>query len=127
MRRFMLAVLILGLSGCVTPVIPLPPPVYELEIDSTTQSVVMKNRDPKGDGRYANALIYFYNVRSGEGVIAQADSSGKYRTAPVQFSDLDRFELWGARFADDSPSSIVCVTMDKGEPKGYVEACKPGP
>ncbi len=75
-------------GGCVSPVIPLPPPIYELEIDYTTQSVMAKNKKPEGDSAYANKLVYFYNIMSGEGVITTADGSGKYRTAPVKFNDL---------------------------------------
>jgi hypothetical protein len=114
-------------GGCVSPVIPLPPPIYELKIDYTTQSVTAKNKKPEGDSAYANKLVYFYNIMSGEGVITTADGSGKYLTAPVKFNDLDRFEIWGARFADDSPSNIICVTMDKQKGGGYVEACKSSP
>jgi len=105
------------LAGCVTPVIPIPPPIFELERQDLTQTVVVKSG--QASGQHANALIYFLNLTTGEGVITQADEYGKYRSAALKAIEGQQLELWAARFADDSPSSIICFVLDQKSPTGW--------
>lgn len=102
---------LVALNGCVTPVIPLPPPEPRLmALDQTKKEIVLAG-DPSS--AHAGALIFVFNQRTGMGTITQASpTDGRFVTQPIKVEDGDRMDIWAARFAEDDPSSIRCKKVD---------------
>jgi hypothetical protein len=117
-------ILLLSLgNGCVTPNIPLPPPPLDTlsfkVIDPAQDQVVIRG---SANPTYRGYLVFFYNLRSGEGVISQADpADGSFETNPIKVQDQDQLEFWAARRQEDTPSDVACVQLDV--PQGGMTTC----
>jgi hypothetical protein len=107
-------------AGCVTPVIPLPPPAPK----KLTQDLTTGEGSLEGVASEPGTLVYVFNSSTGTGVIATADSQNRFVTQKMAMADEDHLELWGSRFSEDSPSSIRCITVDSTVPQGFREECK---
>ena len=84
MRRIALVMLVVGLAGCVTPSIPIPPPdpaMMNFSVDSQNNTAVF-SYPPKED--YESAIVYVFNRDQGVGIIEQARPDGSVGpTRPV--------------------------------------------
>jgi hypothetical protein len=81
-RCLLLALVLTGLAGCITPSIPIPPPSPErmvFEVDAV--GGVATFTYPANDN-YADAIVYVYNRTIGEGIITHAAANGSIQTGP---------------------------------------------
>jgi hypothetical protein len=121
-----LVALIFGVSGCVTPVIPLPPPRPEhmsLNVVDQQQSLITINGI---DPNLHDVLIFFFNQRTGNGVITRTSRTGEYASEPFEAIVGDRLDTWATRWTDDIPSSSIClVVVGDAQPEGLKEECPP--
>lgn len=120
-----LIILSIWVASCVTPVIPLPPPdpqSMSLALVDPEQSLItMSGRDPA----MTNALIFLFNQRAGQGVITRCTDRGAFATEPFEAIVGDRLDMWATRWADESPSSTICLEiLGDAQPEGFRE-CRP--
>ena len=88
MRRSigLLVLVLVGLAGCVTPSIPIPPPdpaqmTFTVSVEGTDSTAVF-SYPAKAD--YGDAIVYVFNRDQGVGIIAQAAPDGSVGpTKPV--------------------------------------------
>ena len=86
MRRFGLALLVLGFAGCVTPSIPIPPPdpammTFTVTVEGQSSTATF-SYPAKAD--YADAIVYVFNRDQGIGIIETARNDGSVGpTRPV--------------------------------------------
>jgi hypothetical protein len=102
--------LALGTFACVTPSVPLPPPLISSLSFATAPIagyVVMKG-DPTS--RHANVRFYVYNLSKGDGAIAQAASDGSFTTDPFLGATGDTIQLYYQMPGGDL-SETICVTL----------------
>ena len=84
MRRIALVMLVVGLAGCVTPSIPIPPPDPSMMTFTVNgmEGTAVFSYPPKQD--YVDAIVYVYNRDQGVGIIEQARPDGSVGpTRPV--------------------------------------------
>ena len=111
LRILTTSLLLVLVGGCVTPVIPLPPPDptrLSITVDAAKGEVVLVG---KTDSPLADVLIYLFNVETGKGNITRASADGSFITDPLPVADGGMLELWAARDGDDSPSSVRCLVV----------------
>ena len=83
-------------GGCVTPVIPLPPPRVEglgmTVKDAAKQQIVVNGQ---ANSTYANAYVTVFNTRLGWGVVTRTDSKdGSFTTPEFTAADGDLLDMW---------------------------------
>jgi len=101
--------LLVLVSGCVTPVIPLPPPLQPtIIVDPAKGEVVFEG---PLSAPHQDALFYIFNSKNGKGVIIQAAHDGSYVADPLPAADGDEVNLWASRWGSDSPSSVLCLMV----------------
>lgn len=112
-----------ALSACVAPVLPIPPPSLDrmqLELDAAAGTAVLKGTYEPG------YLLFAYNNQNGKGVVVRADEvDGSYTSDPFAVSDGDRIDIWGARYAEGTRSTYLCVEIDASSSRGYTECSGP--
>jgi hypothetical protein len=111
MNKVLHLLFVVVVGGCVTPVIPLPPPnpsLMSLTADTNKGEIVISG---KASDPHSDALYYFYNLRTGYGTIALAQPDGSFTTQPLEAKDGDKLDLWTSRFGEDEPSSVVRVIV----------------
>lgn len=124
-RCILLVALIFGISGCVTPVIPLPPPCPDcmsLNVVDQQQSLIsISGIDPA----LPDALIFVFNQRTGDGVITRTSPMGEYASEPFEAIVGDRLDTWATRWTEDLPSSSIClVVVGEAQPEGLKECAR---
>jgi hypothetical protein len=127
MRRIniatMMGALLLGLlaQGCVTPVIPLPPPLTDsLELAScdTTNKTISFKAEPKftAPGNY----VFLFNNNLAKGIITQADGNGGFaeiKSFPAE--DGHQILVWvKAAVHEENKSDTITVTVDCSKKTG---------
>jgi hypothetical protein len=103
-----IGLLLAGLSDCVTPVIPLPPPdpeSYAVALSADQDRVTISGAAATG------SLIYMLNRNTGSGTITTAQG-GLFKTEPMSARHGDRLDIWTARGIDEAASDTVCATVD---------------
>ncbi len=116
-------ILLLALAGCVTPVIPLPPPSperYEVALKDE-QHVTLAGRpgtEPPG------ALVFSFNQQNGLGLITRVEADGSFQTEPLRARDGHRLELWLARGTDEVTSDVVCADVVLAEGRLRKQPCQ---
>ena len=78
MRTFVLAILVLGLGGCVTPSIPIPPPdpvLMTFQFTTIGETSTATFSYPARDN-YVDAIVYLYNRDTKTGIIEAAHDDG---------------------------------------------------
>ena len=124
LRCILLVAVILGVSGCVTPVIPLPPPCPEcmsLDVVDQQQSLItISGTDPA----LHDVLIFLFNQRTGDGVITRTSPMGEYASEPFEAIVGDRLDAWASRWTGDVSSSSICLTVvGDTQPEGLKQEC----
>ncbi|HEY5944164.1 MAG TPA: hypothetical protein VIV40_01675 [Kofleriaceae bacterium] len=120
MRRLALIAL-LGLAGCVTPSIPIPPPdpqqmVFTVTTDPggaiTSASLTYPPTVP-----YIGGVVYVFNRSIGHGIIETAHPNGSIGpTTPVAASLGDELVI---SVENDDQTVSTCVLLKEGAPSGY--------
>ena len=102
--------LLAGLFACVTPSVPLPPPLISslsFAQAPTAGQVVMQGAPTS---RHANVRFYVYNRSKGDGAIAQAGADGSFTTVPFLGASGDNVQLYYDT-PDGDRSENICVTL----------------
>ncbi len=111
MRRLALIVLI---SGCITPSIPIPPPdPTEMTFDiDTTAPVGTATFSYPADSRIEGAVIFVYNRDQGEGIILAANADGSVGpTKPFPAMPNNQVVV---TFQNGDQSVSTCVRIQQG-------------
>ena len=118
MRRFIIAIVAVVLvAGCVTPMIPLPPPdskLMSLTITDKTKGLVMFNYLP--DSEFNGAYFFIFNENSGRGVIKQASKDGSLTSDPFTVKEGELLSVWVKRAVSEERSDIVTLIVDYSAP-----------
>lgn len=109
MSRMVLVLLAFLVGGCVTPVIPIPPPDPKGTVDVSKQELTVYGEP---GNTQPEAMVFLYNQRTGTGLITLAEKDGSYLFEPVVVQDKDRLDVWASRWSEDSPSAIVCMVVN---------------
>jgi hypothetical protein len=128
MRRLLVAIALaaatLGVSGCVTPSIPIPPPdpslmTFQLqgEVGNTFASFTYPTHPTLVD-----AVVFVYNRDKGEGVIKSANSDGS--VGPTQPLRADLGDQMVVSFQRDEQTASTCVRLKDG-PQNGTSYCDP--
>lgn len=118
MRRIIaIAVAIMLVTGCVTPMIPLPPPdskYMSLSIADETKGVAhFLYSPPVGDTSHSGAYFYVLNESTGKGIIQQADATGAVKASdPITVADGHRISVWAKRAVSEERSDIANLVVD---------------
>jgi hypothetical protein len=99
-----------GAFACVTPSVPLPPPlISSLSFASgpSAGTVVMQGAPTS---LHANVRFYVYNRSKGDGAIAQAAADGSFTTDPFKGTAGDTVQLYYDK-PDGERSQEVCVSL----------------
>jgi hypothetical protein len=123
--RWLFVSLVAVIGGCVTPVIPLPPPQISrvsFELTAAKDSVVFKG-DP--DPALRDAYVFVMNTRARTGEIVMGDpQNGSFKTRPIPAKDGDRFYLWASQGPYEPSGDVTCLVVDFTRGK---QACTTGP
>jgi hypothetical protein len=110
LRLTVATTLLAGLFACVTPSVPLPPPLLSSLAFSTAPTAGQVVMQGAPTSRHANVRFYVYNRSKGDGAIAQAGADGSFTTVAFLGADGDTVQLYY-----DTPggerSENVCVTL----------------
>ena len=122
MRRLLVLIALvagtLGAAGCVTPLIPIPPPdpalmTFELqgEVGNTFASFTYPSHPTLVD-----AVVFVYNRDKGEGVIKNANFDGS--VGPTQPLRADLGDQMVVSFQRDEQTASTCVRLKDGAQNG---------
>jgi hypothetical protein len=112
LRRLLLGIGLAVLPGCVTPSIPLPPPVLEaLQFHAPTPGQIELEGAPTG--AHANKRFAAYNESRGVGVLQQTAADGSFATIPFDGNANDSVLIWYETSSGDRSDTFRCtVTLD---------------
>jgi hypothetical protein len=120
MRRLAFIAL-LGLAGCVTPSIPIPPPdpalmVFTLTTD-TQGTVTSASLTYPATVSYVGGVVYVYNRTIGHGIIETVHPNGSIGpTTPVAAGLGDQLVI---SVENDEQTVSTCVLLGQGTAAGY--------
>jgi hypothetical protein len=120
MRRLALIAL-LGLAGCVTPSIPIPPPDPSLMTFTVTTDpngvVTSASLEYPETVAYIGGIVYVYNRSIGHGIIEPVKANGKIGpTTPVAASIGDQIVV---SVENEDQTVSTCVLLREGTPASY--------
>lgn len=108
--------LTLGLPGCSTPFIPLPPPAdpsfSPVAVDDGMGGLKMM-WETRGSVSAGEAKVSVYNASAGEGVIVRALPDGTYVASPIEGREGDRIEI-GFEAKDGQRAPGICRLLQTG-------------
>lgn len=119
--RLAIGLVVLGLAGCVTPSIPIPPPDPALMTFTVTttgsDSTAAFAYPPKED--YGGALVYIFNRDLGVGIIEQARPDGSVGpTRPVAARVNDQVVV-SFQLEDQTVSRCIRLRDGQQDPNNY--------
>ena len=120
MRRLALIAL-LGLAGCVTPSIPIPPPdpalmTFTVSVDGQGEITGASFEYPPTVS-YVGGVAYVYNRSRGMGVIQVVNANGSIGPTPsVAASANDQLVI---SVENDEQTVSTCVLLKEGTPSSY--------
>ena len=120
MRRLALIAL-LGLAGCVTPSIPIPPPDPSLMVFTVTRdtagAITSASFEYPPTISYVGGVVYVYNRTTGHGIIETVKTNGMIGpTTPVGASENDQLVI---SVENDDQTVSTCVLLKEGTPSSY--------
>jgi hypothetical protein len=112
LRRLLLGIGLAALPGCVTPSIPLPPPVLEaLQFHAPAPGQIELQGAPTG--AHSNKRFAAYNESRGVGVLQQTAADGSFVTIPFDGNAADSVLVWYETPSGDRSDTYRCaVTLD---------------
>ncbi len=121
MRRSIFVLVLLGLAGCVTPSIPIPPPdpalmTFTVTVEGTTSTATFEY-PAKQD--YGDAIVYVFNRDQGVGIIEQARPDGSVGpTAPVS-ARINEQIVVSFQLEDQTVSRCIRLRDGQQDPNNY--------
>lgn len=125
MRRLLGLSLAIGLAGCITPSIPIPPPSAELMMftlsgdpGNTFASFTYPTHATLID---SEALVFVYNRDKGQGIIQVANPDGS--VGPTQPVRADLGDQIVVSFQRDEQTASTCIRLREGtqDPTSYCD------
>jgi hypothetical protein len=119
--RLVAALALVGLVGCVTPSIPIPPPdpskmAFTVEVDPNGAITSASLSYPATDS-YKGGVAYVYNRTLGHGVIEAVNADGSVGpTAPVAATEGNQMVF---SIENDEQTVSTCVLLKDGAPNSY--------
>jgi hypothetical protein len=119
--RLVIAIVLLGFAGCVTPSIPIPPPdpakmTFGVMTD-TQGNVTSASLTYPPTESYQGGLVYVYNRSRGVGIIEQCHADGSIGpTTPVNATTNDQLVI---SVENDQQTVSTCVLLREGAPSSY--------
>jgi hypothetical protein len=116
-------VLGLGLAGCVTPSIPIPPPdparmTFEVTTDPMGAITAARFSYP-AEENYKGGVVYVYNRTTGEGVIKAVNADGSIGPTQSLAATLNNQIQITVENADQTQTVGTCVLLKEGAPSSY--------
>jgi hypothetical protein len=110
------ALLALGGLACLTPSVPLPPPLlsslsFQRSADVVGAVIIQGMATP----RHANVRFYIFNRSRNDGVIAGAAADGSFTSGPFAGADGDNVQLYFDT-ASGERSQTLCTTLSLSGP-----------
>lgn len=120
MRR-LVVIALLGLAGCVTPSIPIPPPEAALMTFTVTTdgqgTITSASLEYPPTVSYQGGVAYVYNRDLGVGVIQAVNADGSIGPTPaVSASAGDQLVI---SVENDEQTVSTCVLLREGMPSSY--------
>jgi len=120
MRRLVLLAL-LGLAGCVTPSIPIPPPDPSLMTFTVTTdpmgTITSASLEYPPTVTYIGGVVYVFNRTGGHGIIELVRANGSIGpTTPVAATLNDQLVI---SIENDEQTLSTCVLLREGTPSSY--------
>jgi len=115
MRAFAALALAVGLAGCVTPSIPIPPPdpssmTFRIESSGGPDSRASFQYPPEAN--YSEATVFVFNRDRGVGIIATAALDGSVASTDPVAADLgDQLVI---TFERDDQTVSTCIRLREG-------------
>jgi hypothetical protein len=121
MRRL---VLLVGLAGCITPSIPIPPPdpsemTFALIGDPGSRTTTFSY---PADDNYKDSVVFVYNRDRGLGVIENANPDGSVGPTPPLRAELGEQIVVSFERADHTVST--CIKLREGQ-QSSTDYCTP--
>jgi hypothetical protein len=118
-----IGVLGLGLAGCVTPSIPIPPPdparmTFEVTTDNNGAITAARFSYP-AEENYKGGVVYVYNRTTGEGVIKAVNADGSIGPTQSLAATLNNQIQITVENADQTQTVGTCVLLKEGVPSSY--------
>ncbi len=125
MRRLApsLALAVLGLAGCVTPSIPIPPPdpssmTFEVTVD-TGGAITSASLTYPATENYKGGITYVYNRTLGLGIIQDVNADGSIGpTTPVDAAAGNSLVI---SVENDDQTVSTCVVLREGTPSSVCQ------
>jgi hypothetical protein len=117
--------LVVGLTGCVTPSIPIPPPdpssmTFRVSGAGTPDAKASFSYLP--DANYSEATVFVFNRDRGEGIITTATIDGSVDETPPVRADLG--EQIVVTFERDDQTVSTCIRLRDGA-QSATDYCSP--
>jgi len=124
MRAVVFAALIgLGLVGCVTPSIPIPPPdPARMTFTVTTDpngTITSPTFSYPAEDNYKGGLVYVFNRTTGEGIIKAVNADGSIGPTQSLAATLNHQIQISVENADQTQTVGTCVLLGQGVAAGY--------
>lgn len=119
--RLAIGLIVLGLTACVTPSIPIPPPdpsqMTFTVTTSGTDSTAVFSYPPKAD--YGDALVYIYNRDQGVGIIQQARPDGSVGPTNPVAAKINEQIVVSFQLDDQTVSRCIRLRDGQQDPNNY--------
>ena len=120
MRRLLL-IAVVGLTGCITPSIPIPPPDptqmdFAVVGDPGTRTASMTY---PADDNYRDSVVFIYNRNRGVGVIQDAHPDGSVGPTPPVAAELGDQIVVSFERADQTVSTCIRLRQGIQSPTDY--------
>lgn len=106
-----------GLAGCVTPSIPIPPPdpaamTFDVTTDPTSGAITSASLTYPPTVTYVGGVVYVFNRSIGQGIIETVKPDGSIGpTAPVAATENDQLVI---SIENDDQTVSTCVVLRAG-------------
>ncbi|HTL39123.1 MAG TPA: hypothetical protein VL326_38600 [Kofleriaceae bacterium] len=120
--RLAFALALVGLVGCVTPSIPIPPPdpskmTFTVETDPTSGEVTGASLAYPPTDSYKGGVAYLYNRTLGHGVIEAVNADGSIGPTAVVAASTGNQIVFSVE--NDMQTVSTCVLLKDGAPTSY--------
>jgi hypothetical protein len=110
--RVLAVLAVVGLAGCFTPSVPIPPPEPEKMSFGVDLTAGEAQFSYEANASYHDAVVYVFNRDKGEGVITTARTDGSVpSTPPFPAEEYDQIVI---TFELETQQASTCVELHEG-------------